>query len=144
MKNEMEINGEIYVLKSSIPEQIEPIEGEFMESSMLKDCYFDFDRYDLNPDARTVVAENARILKKMPNVKIQVEGHCDERGTKAYNLALGERRASSVKNYLVSLGIPSVNISTITYGEEMPVDSRHCEAAWSKNRRAHIIILSKE
>jgi peptidoglycan-associated lipoprotein len=119
------------------------IEGEFMETSLLKDCHFEFDRYEVTKEARNILAENARILKKMTNSKIQIEGHCDERGTKEYNLALGERRAASVKNYLTSLGVSAKNITTISYGEEMPIDSRSNEDAWAKNRRAHFIILSK-
>lgn len=119
------------------------IEGEFMETHLLKDCYFEFDRYGITKEARKILAENARILKKMTNSKIQIEGHCDERGTKEYNLALGERRAASVKNYLNSLGVPPKNITTISYGEEMPVDTRSNEDAWAKNRRAHFIILTK-
>ena len=119
------------------------IEGEFLETPLLKDCHFEFDRYDLTSEARRILADNAMILKKIPKSKIQVEGHCDERGTKEYNLALGERRASMVKNYLVSLGIYPNSISTISYGEEMPLDLRSNEDAWAKNRRAHIIILSK-
>jgi len=120
------------------------IEGEFLETPLLKDCHFEFDRYDLTVEARGILADNARVLKKIPNSRIQVEGHCDERGTKEYNLALGERRATSVKNYLVSLGVSSNNISTISYGEEMPVDPRNTEDAWAKNRRSHIIILSRQ
>lgn len=119
------------------------IEGEFLETPLLKDCHFEFDRYDITAEARKVLAENASILKKIPNSKIQIEGHCDERGTKEYNLALGERRAASVKNYLSSLGVPEENLSTISYGEEMPIDSQSNEKAWAKNRRAHFIILSK-
>jgi peptidoglycan-associated lipoprotein len=76
-------------------------------------------------------------------MKIQVEGYCDERGTAEYNLALGERRANNTKKYLVSLGIGSNRISTISYGEEMPLDPGHNEEAWAKNRRAHIVVISK-
>ncbi|MGA1841319.1 MAG: peptidoglycan-associated lipoprotein Pal [bacterium] len=119
------------------------IEGEFMETPLLKDCHFEFDRYDITPEARKILADNANILKKMPKSIIQIEGHCDERGTKEYNLALGERRAASVKNYLTSLGVPDGILSTISYGEEMPIDDRSNEEAWSKNRRAHFIILTK-
>ncbi|MBN2373325.1 peptidoglycan-associated lipoprotein Pal [bacterium] len=146
-KSEEAIEGsemDITDLDASIKKKEYPgIEGEFIETDLLKDCYFDFDKHDLTPDARRILAENAEILKKrFPNRKIQVEGHCDERGTKEYNLALGERRAASIKNYLVSLGIPGRNIGTISYGEEMPIDPRHNEDAWAKNRRGHIIILS--
>ncbi|MGA1864152.1 MAG: peptidoglycan-associated lipoprotein Pal [bacterium] len=119
------------------------IEGEFMETPLLKDCNFEFDRYDITPEARKILAENANILKEMPKSIIQIEGHCDERGTKEYNLALGERRAASVKNYLTSLGVSDETLSTISYGEEMPIDTRSTEEAWAKNRRAHFIILTK-
>jgi peptidoglycan-associated lipoprotein len=87
--------------------------------------------------------ESAALLKKNPKWKIQIEGHCDERGTVEYNLALGERRANSTKRYLVSLGITSDRISTISFGKERPLDPGHNEEAWAKNRRAHIVVLSK-
>jgi len=119
------------------------IEGVVFESSLLKDVYFDYDKYDTRPGDVAILKENAAMLKKYPTVKIQIEGHCDERGTNEYNLALGERRANSTKNYLISLGIPSDRISTISYGEEKPLDPGHREEAWAKNRRAHTIIVSK-
>jgi peptidoglycan-associated lipoprotein len=119
------------------------IEGEFLESSLLKDIHFGFDRYDLTPKAREILAENAELLLKNPRAKIQIEGHCDERGTVEYNLALGERRATSTRQYLISLGVSRDRMSTISYGEEMPLDPRRNEDAWAKNRRAHFIILSR-
>jgi len=93
-------------------------EGEVFESKLLKDIHFNFDKYDIRPGDTVFLKENAEILKKYPKVKIQIEGYCDERGTNEYNLALGERRANSTKNYLVSLGISPDRISTISYGEE--------------------------
>lgn len=119
------------------------IEGEVFESSMLRDVNFAFDRYDLSRTAREILARNADFIMKFSEAKIQIEGHCDERGTNEYNLALGERRAMSTKRYLLSLGVPAHRLSTITYGEELPIDPRHSEGAWSKNRRAHFVILSK-
>ena len=119
------------------------IEGEFLESSLLKDIHFGFDRYDLMPEAREILSQNAELLLEHPRAKIQLEGHCDERGTIEYNLALGERRAYAAKQYLISLGVSADIISTISYGEEMPLDPRHSEEAWAKNRRAHFIILSR-
>jgi peptidoglycan-associated lipoprotein len=86
---------------------------------------------------------NSAFLKKFPNIKIQIEGHCDERGTNEYNLALGERRANSTKKYLLSLGVSENRMSTISYGEEKPMDSAHNEEAWAKNRRAHFVITAK-
>jgi peptidoglycan-associated lipoprotein len=119
------------------------IEGEVLESKLLKDIHFDFDKYDIRPGDALILKENAALLTKHPTVKIQIEGHCDERGTVEYNLALGERRANSTKKYLISLGISPERISTISYGEERPLDPGHNEEAWAKNRRAHTIILSK-
>jgi peptidoglycan-associated lipoprotein len=114
-----------------------------MESSLLKDVNFEFDRYDLTSTARSVLAENAAVLSAHPNLKVQIEGHCDERGTSEYNLALGEKRAMSTKMYLIKLGVGSDMLSTISYGEEMPLDPRSNEEAWAKNRRAHFVILSR-
>ena len=119
------------------------IEGEFLESSLLKDINFGFDRYDLTPTAREILSQNAELLLRHSRIKVQIEGHCDERGTIEYNLALGERRANSTRQYLVSLGVSPNRISTISYGEEMPLDPGHNEDAWSQNRRAHFIILSQ-
>lgn len=119
------------------------IEGEASESSKLKNVYFAFDRSDLSAEARNILKESADLLKQSPDTKIQIEGHCDERGSTSYNLALGERRAASVRDYLVSLGVPSDMLSTISYGEEKPADAGHNEEAWAKNRRAHMIVLGK-
>jgi len=129
--------------KSLVAKQTPGIEGVIHESSMLKDIRFDFDKYSIRPSDVEILKENSALLKKYPGMKFQVEGHCDERGTGEYNLALGERRANSVKNYLVSLGIESGRISTISYGEERPFSPEHNEEAWSKNRRAHFVILKK-
>lgn len=129
--------------KSIVAAKTPGIEGEVFESSLLKDIHFDFDRYDIRPVDAAILKENAALLNKYTNVKIQIEGHCDERGTVEYNLALGERRATSAKNYLVSLGVASVRISTISYGEEKPLDPGHNEEAWAKNRRAHTLVTAK-
>jgi len=119
------------------------IEGEIFESAMLKDVYFDYDRYEIRPQDAEILKDNADLLKRFPKVKVQIEGHCDERGTIEYNLALGERRAGSARDYLLSLGISPDRVSIISYGEERQVDPGHDEEAWSKNRRAHTIIVSK-
>jgi len=129
--------------KSLTAKKTPGIEGEVLESKLLKDISFDFDQYTIRPQDLPILKENAAILMKHPNVKIQIEGNCDERGTNEYNLALGERRANSTKKYLISLGISPDHISTISYGEEKPSDPGHNEEAWAKNRRAHIVILSK-
>ena len=129
--------------RSLVAKKTPGIEGEVFESSLLKPVHFDFDRYDIRaPEAETLKG-NSAFLKKFPNMKIQIEGHCDERGTHEYNLALGERRANTTKKYLLSLGISENRMSTISYGEEKPLDSAHNDEAWAKNRRAHFIITAK-
>ena len=102
----------------------------------LSRIHFDFDQYVLTPAAKDQLRINANLLKAAPGVKVQVEGHCDERGSEEYNLALGERRALATKNYLVSLGVAADRMSVISYGEEMPLDPASNERAWAKNRRA--------
>ena len=129
--------------RSLVAKRTPGIEGEVFESSLLKPIFFDFDKYDIRLADTEILKGNSALLKKFPNVKIQIEGHCDERGTNEYNLALGERRANSTKKYLLSLGITADRISTISYGEEKPFDPGHNEEAWAKNRRAHFIILTK-
>lgn len=129
--------------KSLVAKKTPGIEGTVYESSLLKDIRFDFDKYDIRPGDATILKANAEVIKNYSNLKIQIEGHCDERGTEEYNLALGERRASSTKKYLTSLGITVDRVSTISYGEERPFDTGHNEEAWAKNRRAHFIITSK-
>lgn len=129
--------------KSLVAKKTPGIEGMVLESKMLKDIHFDFDRYNIRVEEAEVLKENSALLKKYPGMKFQIEGHCDERGTGEYNLALGERRANSAKKYLISLGIEPGRISTISYGEERPSDQGHSEDAWMKNRRAHFVILKK-
>ncbi len=119
------------------------IEGTVWESTLFKDVYFQFDKYDLTEESRAILTENAKVLSNHPSLKIQIEGHCDERGNSAYNLALGERRAASAKQYLVKLGVQEDRLSTISYGKERPLDPGHTEEAWAKNRRCHFVILSR-
>jgi len=111
--------------------------------SPLKPAFFLLDSADLDDTGRAIVTTNAAVLKKYPSWQITIEGHCDERGTAEYNLALGERRAVAVKAYLVSLGISPDRLRTVSYGKEFPFDPGHIEDAWSKNRRAHFVITSK-
>ena len=103
----------------------------------LETIHFDFDQYVLTDDSKSILVNNAGLLRSAPAVKILIEGHCDERGSDEYNLALGEKRALATKNYLVSLGVGAERMSVISYGEEMPFDSAHNKAAWAKNRRAN-------
>jgi peptidoglycan-associated lipoprotein len=110
--------------------------------SPLKDIYFDFDRYDLRADAREMLKTNADWLRANSATRIEIEGHCDERGTNEYNLALGARRAQSVKDYLVTLGISAERLSTISYGEELPVCREKTEQCWQQNRRARLVVIA--
>lgn len=103
--------------------------------------FFDFDKYSLSADARKVLAGKASFLNEHPNLKVRIEGHCDERGTREYNLALGERRAKSAQDYLVFLGINPERVSIVSYGEEKPLETGSGEAVWSKNRRAEFRVL---
>jgi peptidoglycan-associated lipoprotein len=117
-----------------------PAVQDFAAVPELADVFFDFDKYDIRPgDAKTLDA-NANWLKSNPNHLMLIEGHCDERGTNEYNLALGERRAKSTMNYLVSQGVQANRITIISYGEERPQCTEHNEACWAKNRRAHFLV----
>jgi len=118
------------------PPSEEPAAFSSDVSAELGTVYFDFDKYELKSEARDTLAANAEWLKSNAGIQIQIEGHCDERGTEEYNLALGERRANAVKSYMVSLGVDEARLFTISYGEEMPADPGHDAAAWAKNRRA--------
>ena len=116
---------------------------ELNRQSPLKPAFFGLDSADLDDQGRAVVAANAELLKKFPTWQILIEGHCDERGTPEYNLALGERRAVAVREYLVSLGVSPDRLRTVSYGKEFPFDAGHDEGAWSKNRRAHFVITAR-
>ncbi len=115
--------------------QEEPKERAAAGAAGLQPVYFDFDKSFIRSDARAVMKANAEWLKANPKVKVKIEGNCDERGTKEYNQALGQRRAASAKKYLTDLGISSRRISLISYGKEKPVCSEHTEDCWQKNRR---------
>jgi peptidoglycan-associated lipoprotein len=117
-----------------------PAPSEFAAVADLKDIHFDFDKYDIRPGDSKTLDGNAGWLKSNPNHLVLIEGHCDERGTNEYNLALGERRAKSTMNYLVSQGVQASRITIISYGEERPVCSQKTEECWAKNRRAHFLV----
>lgn len=128
----------------------DPLAGDLAEAyehatktGLLGDVYFDFDKYDLRADSRQRLEKNAEFMKNYPDFVFGLEGHCDERGTNEYNLALGERRASAAKNYLVSLGVAESRIRTISYGEERPFCADHHEGCWSRNRRGHFVITGR-
>jgi peptidoglycan-associated lipoprotein len=107
---------------------------------MEEDIYFEFDKSTLTPAAQDNLMKKAAWLRANPNAAVTIEGHCDERGTNEYNLALGDRRADSAKSFLVDLGIAAPRLTTVSYGEERPVCSQHDEECWSKNRRANFVV----
>lgn len=109
----------------------------------LQTVYFAFESSNLESSAKETMKSNAEFLKTNANVDIQVEGHCDERGGRQYNLALGERRAKAVRDYLVAMGVEAKRISTISYGNERAMAEGHDESAWSKNRRANFVVTAK-
>lgn len=106
----------------------------------IQNIYFDFDKSNIRPDAREILKANSEIFLKNSDSKIVIEGHCDERGTAEYNMALGERRAQEAKQYLINLGIDASRMQTISYGKEKPLDTRSTEEAWSINRRAQFVL----
>lgn len=111
------------------------------EGGPLQDVHFDYDRYDLRSEDRATLQANGKWLKDNANAKVEIEGHCDDRGTVEYNLALGAKRAKAVKDYLVALGISADRLSTISYGEELPLCREEQEGCWSRNRRVHSVVL---
>ncbi len=116
---------------------------ELNQKGVLGDVFFAFDSADLTPDARAVVQKNMEFLKRWSSTKVVIEGHADSRGTNEYNLALGDRRASATRTYLVSLGMAGDRVTTVSKGEEQPVCREDTEECWQKNRRGHFIFTAK-
>ena len=131
------------MIKPKIESREIPLRGKRI-SEILKDIYFDFDKYDVRDDAKPVLRFLADYLIKNTSESILMEGHCDERGTNEYNLALGEKRALSAKKYLLSFGVSSSRLETISYGEEKPLCAEKTENCWAKNRRAHFVISERK
>ena len=125
---------------TTTPSSARPAVKDFMAIPELADVFFEFDKYDIRPPDVKILDTNANWLKSNPGHLVLIEGHCDERGTNEYNLALGERRAKSTMNYLVSQGVQANRITIISYGEERPQCSEKSEGCWSKNRRAHFLV----
>jgi peptidoglycan-associated lipoprotein len=116
---------------------------ELNRDSPLQPLFYEFDSAEISSRGQSVLQGNAELLKRYPTWVITVEGHCDERGTPEYNLALGERRAVAARTYLVSLGVSPDRLRVVSYGKEFPFDPGHTETSWSKNRRAHFVITAK-
>ena len=120
-----------------------PAPREFTASAALQDIHFDFDKYDVRPGDAKILDTNAAWLKQNASTLVLIEGHCDERGTNEYNLALGERRSKATMNYLVSQGIQANRMTIISYGEERPACTDKNEPCWSKNRRSHFLVKAR-
>jgi len=126
----------------SASRQMEEIRAEQIASAAagLRDVFFAYDSFAISEEGRQALARNAEWIKSNPGAQLKVEGHCDERGTSAYNLVLGEKRAKSVRNYLVELGVAPKQLSVVSYGKERPVCTEHAESCYSQNRRGHVVV----
>jgi peptidoglycan-associated lipoprotein len=131
------------VQTESLPSDIEELNRVAQQRGYLQDAFFNYDEAGLSGEAQAALTSSANWLKKNAGYNLLVEGHCDERGTEQYNLALGDRRANTVKDYLSTLGVDASRIRTVSYGEERPFDPGHDESAWAKNRRAHLVLVGK-
>lgn len=133
---------EVKVEEKIIPREVAPTPvPQAQEPALeLKDALFDYDKYDIRPDARAALDSAAAWLNKNKNINVLIEGHCDERGTNEYNLALGEKRATAARDYLIARGVASTKIKTLSYGEEKPICTEQNEACYQKNRRAHFVV----
>jgi peptidoglycan-associated lipoprotein len=128
---------------ASVSDSYGPGGSDYQQAGALSTVNFQYDKATLTSSAKKILNQNADWLKTNENIFVQIEGHCDSRGTIEYNLALGERRAVTVKNYLSKLGVDSKRLSTISYGEERPIAMDENESAWGRNRRANFVVISK-
>lgn len=127
------------VAEDTLPSSLD----EINRRGYLKDAFFDFDKAEIRTDQRDKLAADGVWLRSHPSVKVRVEGHCDERGTEDYNMALGEHRAAAVRDYLETLGVDASRLATISYGKERPFAEGHDEAAWAENRRDHFLVTAR-
>jgi peptidoglycan-associated lipoprotein len=136
-EREVTVDDEYARVKNMAPDEIERL-------GLLAEIHFDYDQSDIREGDRQVLAKNAEVLKKFDFLKITVEGHCDERGSVEYNLALGERRSKGAYDYLVSLGVPADRMKSVSYGKEVPLCQQNSEDCWARNRRAHFTVTGKK
>jgi peptidoglycan-associated lipoprotein len=137
------INADVDTMSNGdIELQEQPEDTVYIEpaSSVFGDIYFEFDQYNILPQDEAILQRIANWLRENDQVRVMIEGHCDERGTNEYNMALGEQRALAARRYLVELGVGAARLGTVSYGEEQPLDPRSTEDAWSRNRRAHFVV----
>jgi len=129
--------------RSTLADEQEGIPPGMRAGGPLEDVHFDFDSYELTQTAREILQKDASWLMEHAGGRVELEGHCDERGTVEYNLALGAKRAAAVKTYLVSLGVAPERVTTISYGEELPLCTEKTESCWQRNRRAHFVVMGE-
>ncbi|MEZ0244543.1 MAG: peptidoglycan-associated lipoprotein Pal [Sphingomonas sp.] len=134
--------GNGYDNSSGDQDGVSPLNEQFKREVTSDTIHFALDQYDIDPEARSILDSQARWLVSHPNTRITIEGHCDERGTREYNLALGDRRANAAKNYLAARGVSPSRITTISYGKERPVALGSDEQSWAANRRAVTIVIN--
>ncbi|HEY4641388.1 MAG TPA: peptidoglycan-associated lipoprotein Pal [Thermoanaerobaculia bacterium] len=131
------------VATETLPNDIGELNRVAQSRGYIADAFFEYNDASLSADAQTALTNSATWLKKNGQYNLLIEGHCDERGTEQYNLALGDRRANQAKEYLVTLGVDASRIRTVSYGEERPFDPGHDESAWAKNRRDHLVLVGR-
>ena len=131
------------VSEETLPNDITELNRVVQARGYIQDAFFEYNDSSLSADAQAALTSSANWLKKNSQYNLLIEGHCDERGTEQYNLALGDRRANQAKEYLVTLGVDAARIRTVSYGEERPFDAGHDEPAWAKNRRDHLVLVGK-
>lgn len=131
------------IQEETLPSDLAELNRYLQERKLIDDIYFEFDKYELRSEARQRLASNAEWMREHPEYVFTIEGHCDERGTNEYNLALGQRRASSAADYIGSLGVEMARMKTISYGEERPVCTESTEGCWQRNRRAHFVVTGR-
>jgi peptidoglycan-associated lipoprotein len=120
---------------AEIPAELKAADEHVRSTGLIGDIYFDFDKYDLKPEARERLSKNADFMKKNAKYAVEIQGHCDERGTNDYNIALADRRANAAREYMVTLGVAEARLKTVSFGEERPVCTDHNESCWWRNRR---------
>ena len=126
-----------------LPSDFEQLNRVVQSRGLIRDAYFGYDESALTSEGQAALSSSATWLRNNPQYNVLIEGHCDERGTEQYNLALGDRRAAIARDYLVTLGVDAGRIRTVSYGEERPFDEGHDESAWARNRRAHLVLVGR-
>jgi peptidoglycan-associated lipoprotein len=135
------VSSELDVRSENLPADVAQLNAQAHDQGWIRDVFFEYDSSNLSPDGQDALAVTASWLKQHPDYSLLIEGHCDERGTEQYNLALGDRRANIAREYLATLGVDDGKLRTVSYGEERPFIKGNLEGAWRQNRRAHLVLV---